>query len=147
MNTKKRLYRDADNGKISGVCAGIAEYFSIETWLVRILTVTAFLLTTGPFIFVGYIVLWAVLDKKPVGDEEVLMGSGSAYDGDKRYTHQRQEDEPVEVKDAVWKAGQSPKDAFHQVQQRYIRTENRLRRLESYVTSNEFQLNRELNNL
>ena len=89
--------------------------------------------------------LWAVLDKKPVGDEEVLMGSGSAYDGDKRYTHQRQEDEPVEVKDAVWKAGQSPKDAFHQVQQRYIRTENRLRRLESYVTSNEFQ--RELNNL
>lgn len=147
MNTGKKLYRDAKNGKISGVCAGIADYFSIEIWLVRILTVTAFLLTTGPFIFVGYIVLWAVLDKKPKAEEVYMASASDNKDGFKGYVNQQQQDAPVEVKDSVWKAGQSPKEAFHQVQQRYIRTENRLRRLESYVTSNEFQLNREINNL
>ncbi len=147
MNSGKKLYRDSTNGKISGVCAGVADYFGIEIWLVRILTVTAFLLTTGPFVFVGYIVLWAVLDNKPQEDSGVIFGSGTSFDGTKGYANKPRKEEPVEVKDSVWKAGQSPKEAFHQVQQRYIRTENRLRRLESYVTSNEFQLNREINNL
>ena len=36
MNTRGELTRDPDKGKISGVCAGVAEYFGIELWLVRI---------------------------------------------------------------------------------------------------------------
>ena len=32
----KELYRDTRNGKIGGVCAGIAQYFGIEPWIVRI---------------------------------------------------------------------------------------------------------------
>ena len=44
MRSGNSLYRDTENGRIAGVCAGIAEYFKIETWLVRILTVTAFFL-------------------------------------------------------------------------------------------------------
>jgi len=28
----KTLYRDPVNGKLGGVCAGLAEYFGMETW-------------------------------------------------------------------------------------------------------------------
>ena len=40
----RTLYRIPQSGKIAGVCAGIAEYFAIETWLVRVLAVSIFLL-------------------------------------------------------------------------------------------------------
>ncbi|GLR70660.1 envelope stress response membrane protein PspC [Agaribacter marinus] len=154
MNNGKKLYRDPKQGKIAGVCVGIAEFFGIEIWLVRILTVAAFLLMTGPFIFLGYIVLWAVLDKKSnVQQSEVYTtksykpgGSNSATFESKGYVN-RATDAKVEVKQAVWQAGQAPKEAFKQIQQKFIRTENRLRKLEGFVTSNEFQINRELNKL
>lgn len=31
----KRFYRNTAKGKISGVCAGFADYFSIDPWVVR----------------------------------------------------------------------------------------------------------------
>ncbi|MFC3120358.1 envelope stress response membrane protein PspC [Agaribacter flavus] len=154
MNANKKLYRIPKQGKIAGVCVGIAEFFGIETWLVRILTVAAFLLITGPFIFFGYIVLWAILDKKsdntdnPQAGSKGYTASGSAQGSyaSKGYVNRNSETK-VEVKHAVWQAGQTPKEAFKQIQQRFIRTENRLRKLEGFVTSNEFQINRELNKL
>lgn len=42
--SKRELYRDPYNGKIAGVCAGLANYFGLEVWLVRILVITAALL-------------------------------------------------------------------------------------------------------
>jgi phage shock protein PspC (stress-responsive transcriptional regulator) len=37
----KRLYKIAAQKKISGVCAGVAEYFNIDVSIVRILWVAA----------------------------------------------------------------------------------------------------------
>ena len=68
MRNGKQLYRDTDNARIAGVCSGIAHYFGLETWLVRILAVTGFFLLAGPFMFVAYIAGWFILDKKPLGD-------------------------------------------------------------------------------
>ena len=67
MKTFGSLHRDPSKGKIAGVCAGIAEYFGMEIWLVRILTLTGFFLLAPPFFFVGYIAAWFVLEKKPRG--------------------------------------------------------------------------------
>jgi len=44
---KRELLRDDANGKIAGVCAGIADYFGWELWLVRIITVSAIFLGVG----------------------------------------------------------------------------------------------------
>lgn len=41
MNAKS-LYRDTENGKIGGVCAGLAASFGAEVWLVRLLFVSLF---------------------------------------------------------------------------------------------------------
>ena len=67
MKTFGSLHRDPSKGKIAGVCAGIAEYFGMEIWLVRILTLTGFFLLAPPFFFVGYIAAWFILEKKPRG--------------------------------------------------------------------------------
>lgn len=48
MNNRE-LYRDPVNGKISGVCAGIANYFGAEVWLIRIVVISAALL--GWYVF------------------------------------------------------------------------------------------------
>jgi phage shock protein C len=152
VSDKKSLYRDPKQGKIAGVCAGLADYFNVEVWLVRIITITAFLLMTGPFIIVSYIAAWLILDKKPEG----LTGQSNAYvpgNADskvysgKGYTNASANSEKVCVKAKVWQAGMPPKQAFVNIQQRFNRSENRLRKLESFVTSKEFQINRELNRL
>lgn len=39
----KKLYRNTVAGKVSGVCAGVADYFSVDSWIVRIAAIAAFL--------------------------------------------------------------------------------------------------------
>ncbi len=61
----KRLYRDENNKILGGVCSGIANYFGIDSIVVRILFVV-----TGIGFF-AYILLWAFL---PSGGTEVIGG-------------------------------------------------------------------------
>ena len=150
MTINKTLYRDHENGKIAGVCAGIAQYFGIETWLVRILTVTSFFLLAGPFIFVAYVACWFIMDKKP--SEEAFntgynLGKRFSGSGKGWVNSTEQTEKPIEVKAKVWQAGEPPRQAFRDIQYRFRQAEDRLRNIETYVTSKEFQLNRELNRL
>ena len=63
MSEVKRLYRDIKNGKIAGVCAGIAEYFNIDVVIVRLLAIV--LLFCGGAGLVGYIAAWIITPVKP----------------------------------------------------------------------------------
>ena len=67
----RRLYRDPDNSAIGGVCAGLAAYFGIEIWLMRLLWVI-FLFVTG-VLFIVYIVLWIVVPKAETAAEKLEM--------------------------------------------------------------------------
>ena len=53
----------------------------------------------------------------------------------------------VEVKTKVWQAGEPPKQAFHDIRNRFEKAEVRLRKMETYVTSREYQLNKEISRL
>jgi len=64
MTEKKRLYRDTENGKIFGVCAGLADYFDIDVTLVRVIWVV--LLLCGTIGLWPYIILAIVIDPKSV---------------------------------------------------------------------------------
>jgi phage shock protein C len=60
---EKKLYRDEHHKTISGVCAGLAEYFGVDVSVVRVIFVLAvFLKGVG---ILPYIVLWIVLPKRP----------------------------------------------------------------------------------
>jgi phage shock protein C len=154
MKTFGSLHRDPSKGKIAGVCAGIAEYFGMEIWLVRILTLTGFFLLAPPFFFVGYIAAWFVLEKKPRGSSPKSRSDELAHRSQHNKVHSKgwhnaseQESDKVMVKSKVWQAGEPPKQAFIDINQRFTKNENRLRKMETYVTSSEFQLNRELSKL
>ena len=68
---KKKLYRSKKDRKIAGVCGGIAEYFDIDSNLVRLLTVlTLFLGGAG---VVVYIIAWIIIPETPeqVSDDKL----------------------------------------------------------------------------
>lgn len=62
---RKRLVRSTNDRKIAGVCAGIADYFDIDTTLVRVLWLLA-TLVPGPNIL-AYIILWIAVPEGPTG--------------------------------------------------------------------------------
>ena len=138
MTSKKReLLRDDENGKIAGVCAGIADYFGWELWLVRIITVSAFFLGGSGIVLVLYIAAWVVLEKK---SKTAFAGTASEHAASLA-------ERPVELKTRVWQRGESPRQALQHLSHQFNSMELKLRDMERHVTSNRFQLNREFNNL
>lgn len=64
MNSPRtKLYRDKHNGKIMGVCAGIAEYTGVDAFWVRLGTVALVLAQGWPLMV--YIAMGFILNKKP----------------------------------------------------------------------------------
>jgi phage shock protein C len=141
--SKRELYRDPEKGKLAGVCAGIAKYFGWELWLIRIIFISGVLLT-GSFFLVAYVVGWFILEKDPGGQTSSQAGNQNKFN----WRSGNDKDEvKVEVKSKVWQAGEPPKQAFKDITASFDRLEHRLRKVESYVTSKGFQLNREISNL
>lgn len=58
----KELYRDKQRASIGGVCAGLADYFSIDVTLVRALFLVA-LFGFGSGVLL-YVILWIVIPEK-----------------------------------------------------------------------------------
>ncbi|MBH0055538.1 envelope stress response membrane protein PspC [Pseudoalteromonas sp. SWXJZ94C] len=132
MSTKRELLRDPQRGKIAGVCAGLSDYFNMELWLVRIIFVSAVLLTGGPLFVVAYIVAWFILDKKEPATAN---------------TNSTKHDDPLEVKFKVWQKGEPPRRALQDLKERLTRVDVRLQDMERHVTSSEFTVSREINKL
>ncbi len=161
MTSKCRgeLYRNTSQGKLAGVCAGIADYFGWETWLVRILVVSGVLLGMGWFIVI-YIAAWFILDKKSGkasnanrNEKPGHVSNYSAQQQNKQQTSGQDgfEDditnESIKVKSRVWQAGEPPKQAFHDIRRKFQTLELELQVIERYVTSPEFTVSREINKL
>ena len=150
MNRKRgELYRNAERGKIAGVCAGIADYFGWETWLVRILVVSGVLFGM-PFLILAYIAGWFILDKSP---ESSVKGNRGANES--RYTKGHRQgrqtvdvtNESIKVKARIWQAGEPPKQALHDIRRKFRFLERKLQAMEQYVTSAEYTVSREINKL
>lgn len=157
MSTRRgELYRNSARGKIAGVCAGIADYFGWETWLVRILVVSGVLFGM-PFLILGYIAAWFILDKNPKEQAKKAHVKFHRVDASNNYhrgnVHAEQDDdydqanESIKVKARVWQSGEPPKQAFHDICKKFGSLEKQLQAIEQYVTSSEFTVAREINKL
>ena len=62
---RRRLVRSINDRKIAGICAGVADYFDIDTTLVRVLWLVA-TLVPGPNIL-AYIILWIAVPEGYTG--------------------------------------------------------------------------------
>ena len=65
-----RMYRDTDHRVIGGVCAGIAAYWNIELWLVRVIFFVLAMMGVGILI---YLILYIVLPEAKTTAEKIAM--------------------------------------------------------------------------
>jgi phage shock protein C len=77
---EKRLYRSRDDRYIAGVCGGIAEYFDIDSTLVRLIAVLLLVLSAGTA-FVVYLVMMIVVPENPDHSAFAVYGSQPAAAG------------------------------------------------------------------
>jgi phage shock protein C len=118
-----RLYRNLDNAMIKGVCAGVADYFGISPWLVRIGTLILLFSFTVPTIIV-YFILVKMVPPRPAGLYE------------------------TSEEEAFWtRVRVEPVGMVSNLRRQFRDMEKRLRDLETYVTSREFGLDREIKDL
>ena len=122
---RNRLYRNREDGVIAGVCAGIADYFGFDIVLTRVVIGVAAVFFS-PFVLIVYVVLALVLESKP-------KGSNGERDKDREEMSRRVRSEPhATLKSARY---------------RFRELDQRLQRIEKYVTSERFALDREFEGL
>ncbi len=63
----KRLYRSSHDYMLGGVAGGLAEYFSIDPTLVRLLFVLLAFVSIGFPALLVYLILWVVVPRNPAG--------------------------------------------------------------------------------
>ena len=89
----KKLYRSTKDKMIGGVAGGLAEYFDIDSTLVRVLFIVVVFLGGGGII--AYIILWIVVPQKPYeipknpvsqSPQEDESGSNFSSDENKSYS-------------------------------------------------------------
>ena len=159
------LYIDRKDEKIAGVCAAIARYFGVEKWAVRLAAVSG-LIFIPHVVFPAYWVSYFVMDKEGGSGrrrsrrsrkrerrrarraQKYARGNAMAdeeYSDDSRGSH-------------VHVSGQSsgraaspsldeeisPRRHLRYTQADLAQAELRLRRLESFVTSDQYELHREI---
>ncbi|GAA5136907.1 envelope stress response membrane protein PspC [Thalassotalea piscium] len=148
MSTFRRgeLFRIPSKGKIAGVCAGLADYFGWETWLVRILVVSGVLLGMGWFVVI-YIAAWFILNKKPETKDHFTSKHAKQPGHANVNTSDDFVNESIKVKSRIWQAGEPPQQAFRDITLKFKSLEKELQKIERYVTSPEFTVSREINKL
>ncbi|ADQ15423.1 PspC domain-containing protein [Halanaerobium hydrogeniformans] len=60
----KKLYRSRDDRMVAGVCGGIAEYFNVDSSLIRLALLFIFLFRG--FGLFAYLIAWLVISEKPI---------------------------------------------------------------------------------
>jgi len=64
MQKQKKLYLSEYDKKIAGVCGGIAEYFEIDSTVIRLLWILLTICAGGGLI--AYLIAWAIIPKRPL---------------------------------------------------------------------------------
>lgn len=121
---RTRFYRDKQDGKWAGVCAGIADYSGIDVTVVRIGFVLGTIFSGGNLLLAYFVIAW-LAPKKPV---------------------ELYEQDPDQKR--FWQdVRRSPRRTAREVRSRFRELDRRLADVEAYVTSSHGRLSREIENL
>ena len=125
--TERRLYRDADRAVLGGVCAGLARYLGFNLKVTRFLAVIAFLCAM-PFAIVGYL---AAVFLIPSSSSRIY--DAAAEDALRKET----------LREEIRRA----KPTVEEVRRRYESMDERLAKIEKYVTSSRYELDEKFRRL
>lgn len=157
----RELRRDPVRGKIGGVCAGFANYFGVEAWVVRCIAVTG-LIFLPQIVFPAYWIAFFVMDRADVPRARKPRPRAPSRPrarprpdaGSRRHQRPEREPEPVDLaiddvdadpalaRETAW--GVSPRRRLRHVHAEFDQVELRLRRMETHITSGQYELQREL---
>lgn len=128
------LYRNRSEGWIAGVCAGLADHWSVPNWMVRLAAVTLFFMT-GSLAFWAYIV--------------AIFALGSRRDADDCESAEMEYDESVQSwrPRKVMRYSGAPTERLRRAQMRMDATLGRIEVMERYVTSRRYALNQRFRDL
>ena len=122
---RTRFYLDKQNAKWSGVCAGIADYTGMDVTLVRIGVVLMTILGGFPWTLIAYWIVAAMAPKKPL----------ELYEEDRE-------------QQKFWQGVRAnPRRTTRDVRSRFRDIDRRLADVETYVTSSNSRLAREIEQL
>ena len=122
--SRTRFYRDKQNGKVMGVCAGIADYTGFDVALVRICFLAAVFMSGGSVLPFYFIAGW-VAPTKPQAFQTSDLEERQFWQGVRA----------------------SPARAARDIRSRFRDLDRRLADIESYVTTENRSLAREIEQL
>jgi len=183
VDYKKQLYRNTEDGKFLGICAGVADYLEVNVFAVRLIFLVLLILTSAIPLIV-YFAAYFILEKKPLTKRQ---GAGRAkaearYEGfagemkashhahgrqtsaqhsaDKAGEHESSSESSAESDSQDWQqdgqektmetfAGKSysKRREFKYCVRKFATLQDRLAKMEAYVTSSQFRLHREFKNI
>ncbi len=121
---ERRFYRSSDKRVLGGVCGGLSDYFGFNLKATRLLAVIGLFTPASAFVVASYILAVVLVPAAP---------SARPNPGVDEAFHQRMRSSP----------GQAMSDA----RRRFQALDRRLARLEKYVTSSRYSLDREFRDL
>jgi phage shock protein PspC (stress-responsive transcriptional regulator) len=163
------LYIDPSEEKVAGVCAALARYFGVETWVMRMGALTGLIFVPG-VIFPAYWIAYFVMEKRTDGEvkpkrkrrrrksrrrqraDDMKSGQKEGM-SHSSFDEELAEDGPAVKIRAAFKRNRSgsggeppfsPGRGLRHITTDMTQAELRLRRLESFVTSDKYELHKEL---
>jgi len=141
------LYRNTREGKVAGVCAGLADHWDIAHWVMRLIFVGAFIFTGSLAIWV-YIGAWILMAPR----SSRRTDKGERYDDYDRYAYEEVEMEYDERRHdyrpkKVFRYSDSSSVRLKRARERLDAALRRVEGMESYVTSRQYNLNKEFSKL
>lgn len=120
---ERRFYRIREKAVLGGVCAGLADYFGFNLKVTRLLAIIAFFMAM-PMSIVAYLAVVVLVPTAPEANPVPRIDP--------------------EIRRAV---RASPSQTMNDVRGRFKALDRRLARLEKYVTSSRYELDRQFEKL
>lgn len=140
------LYRNTREGIFSGVSAGLADHWDVAPWVVRLLWIGTFLFT-GTLALWVYLAAWLLMAPRPAR----LAGDGRVSDEleyeaveiDMEYDERHRDYRPRKV----FRYSDSSAVRVRRARERLDSALRRVENMEAYVTSRQYELNKEFSRL
>lgn len=144
------LYRNTRDGKIGGVCAGLADHWDIAPWVMRLMWVGAFLFT-GTLALWVYLAAWILMAPRPgrwSGDRSRGREQDYDYDYEEAEVELEYDERHHDYRPRkVFRYPDSSTVRLKRARERLDAALERVQAMESYVTSRQFELNKEFSKL
>lgn len=140
FDSKRPLYRSRSNVRLAGVCAGIADYLGVSTFIVRLLTFISLFILGGVTLW-GYVIFWIVLDKEPKADKN----SGNRVSS--KRAHCAADNTASDYGHTAQQSELTGEQVFDNCAATLQAAERRLREVEAFITSKQFRLHCEINRI